>query len=374
MAKPSAEEITASTRAELSNTPYACSELTVLSGGTANFLYKGTLTKPLPDGTTHVVVKHAEDFVKNNPAFSLSTDRCRFEEASLEAVQAGLGAVSAGQFTVKTPRLLHYNPRTNTQVQEYAPGTLDLKNYALTFWTPTSSELKSQCHDLGRSLGSWLRKFHNWADLPEQEGLRGTVKQNVGMQKLKHLINYPNSLSSASSHPQILGNEEVMSTIKEVVAMAEKELQDESKLGIIHGDFWTGNALVPARSFGARGDSVTVDIIDWELVQMGVRPLDLGQMIAELYELKLFKAIDAGVWIIEGFSEGYGTMDDEFAFRTSIHVGCHLLNFSGVPGWGTQEKVESVVDKGVDILVKAWKKDRSWFEGMELGCLFVKKQ
>lgn len=114
-----------------------------------------------------------------------------------------------------------------------------------------------------------------------------------------------------------------------------------------------------------------IKIIDWELTQLGVRPLDLGQMIAELWQLKLYKDIDAGEWFIKGFAEGYGTVDDVFAFRTIIHVGVHLICFgSQTPGWGSKEQGENLVKVGKEVILKAWQKDREGFQDHILGCLF----
>lgn len=69
-------EITTPFLNELSTTPYACSTLTRLSGGTANFVYRGELRQPLDDGTTTVVLKHAEEFLAGWREFRLTADRC----------------------------------------------------------------------------------------------------------------------------------------------------------------------------------------------------------------------------------------------------------------------------------------------------------
>lgn len=115
----------------------------------------------------------------------------------------------------------------------------------------------------------------------------------------------------------------------------------------------------------------TMFIIDWELCQIGNRALDLAQMIAELYETKLFKDVDCGVWIIEGLAEGYGPLSEEMAFRTAIHVGVHLVVWgSGVAGWGSQQQIEEVVKVGRDFIEQGWNKNRAWFERGALGCLF----
>lgn len=63
---------------ELLSTPYACSSLSRLSGGTANFVYRGTLRVPLcdPAGTSTVILKHAEEFLAGFKDFKLTADRC----------------------------------------------------------------------------------------------------------------------------------------------------------------------------------------------------------------------------------------------------------------------------------------------------------
>ena len=59
----------------LTDTPYACSDLTPLSGGVANFTCRGQLVTPLADGTKTVVIKHAEPYVALNKSFKLDVAR-----------------------------------------------------------------------------------------------------------------------------------------------------------------------------------------------------------------------------------------------------------------------------------------------------------
>ena len=129
------------------------------------------------------------------------------------------------------------------------------------------------------------------------------------------------------------------------------------------------SALIPDQPLH-NSTQPTIFIIDWERCTFGVRPLDLGQMIAELYELYLYRGILAGLWLIEGFCAGYGIDDDAFAFRTAIHVGTHLVCFGDVPGWGTDGQVLEVISKGKEVIVRAWNKDREWFLASELAPLF----
>jgi hypothetical protein len=76
MAVPTTDEITLQVRKALEGGPYACTSLVKLSGGTANFVYRGNLVVPLDDGTKTIVIKHTEGYVAQHPAFKLTPERC----------------------------------------------------------------------------------------------------------------------------------------------------------------------------------------------------------------------------------------------------------------------------------------------------------
>jgi hypothetical protein len=69
----------------LLQTQYACSSLAQMSGGTANFVFRGLLTEPLPHaldgietGTAKktVIVKHSAAFLSVNRDFAVDASRC----------------------------------------------------------------------------------------------------------------------------------------------------------------------------------------------------------------------------------------------------------------------------------------------------------
>ena len=70
------EQISQGILDELRSTDYACSSLERLSGGLANYVFRGTLTAPLPDGTKEVAVKHAESSLARLPKWKLPIARC----------------------------------------------------------------------------------------------------------------------------------------------------------------------------------------------------------------------------------------------------------------------------------------------------------
>ncbi|GLA56593.1 hypothetical protein AtubIFM54640_000249 [Aspergillus tubingensis] len=356
---------------ELTGTRYASSSLTPLSGGTANFVYRAQLDQPLPDGTKSVIVKHTEAFIALNREFKLPAERCLFEESILKALD-GFSSIldttknsepHAKEVMVKTPRLFSFNRETNTAVIEDLPDSLDLKSFLIS--SATSNNVTQEwASSIGRSLGAWLQSFHHWADNAAQSGVAVEMDKNQYMRDLKFMVNYDALVNTIDKYPTILGDSrDVFRNVREMAA-AELSRKDGNGFGIIHGDFWSGNVLIPKTAL-EQPNHLPLFIIDWELCHCGARALDLGQMFAELYLLKHFKDIDAATWIIQGFMKGYQDLDDETAFRVLIHVGVHFIAWAPlIPGWGTSQQVEDAVRLGRDIVTKAWEKDRSWFEGV----------
>lgn len=76
MAEPTADDIASQVTQELGQTAFACMSLTPLSGGNANFIFRGKLQRPLHDGTAEIAIKHGEGFVALSPSIKLPTSRC----------------------------------------------------------------------------------------------------------------------------------------------------------------------------------------------------------------------------------------------------------------------------------------------------------
>ncbi|KAJ5675464.1 hypothetical protein N7462_008361 [Penicillium macrosclerotiorum] len=368
MAQPAVEtdEVRDELAQQLEQTPYACSSFSRLSGGTANFVYRGI---PRSGNPKSIVIKHAKNYLASNADFKLDAARCHFEGAILEALHAFPPYSSPAAITVKSPQLFHFDRETNTQIVEDCPDSIDLKHFLLSDVATDLSDPSARA--LGHSLGRWLRSFHDWAAAPEQAGVRATLAQNEALKNLKFYINYPMLLETIDNFPDVLGQSRtVFEQVRDSAAAELKRLDQDDEYGAIHGDFWTGNILLPNIPLTGQSET-TVFVVDWEMCQIGSRALDLGQMIAELYETKLFRGVDAGISVINGLLEGYGPLSRTMAFRTAVHVGAHLVCWgSRVPGWGSPSQIEEVVTVGRDLLVHAWTEDQAWLEGSALACLF----
>jgi hypothetical protein len=145
---PTREEVLATVQDSLEDDIYACSSLVPLSGGTANFVFQGSLKVPLKDGTKIVVVKHTPPYVASNPAFGLTDDRsvnipfppqwsptdvCQRYEAIILKDLGRLPPFTWENITVDTPKIYGFTEKNNTQIQEYFPNSRNLKSYLQTW-------------------------------------------------------------------------------------------------------------------------------------------------------------------------------------------------------------------------------------------------
>src|SRR4051812_6575624 len=60
----------------LAASPYECSSLSLLDGGSVNFVYRGVLVSPLPSGAETVIVKHTSGFLACGRDFKIDVSRC----------------------------------------------------------------------------------------------------------------------------------------------------------------------------------------------------------------------------------------------------------------------------------------------------------
>ncbi|KAL1906157.1 hypothetical protein Sste5344_008127 [Sporothrix stenoceras] len=206
------------------------------------------------------------------------------------------------------------------------------------------------------------------------------------MRKLKHQITYDALVRVVSQFPGALGDR--LPVLEEVQAAAAAEFdkkppadgaEEDDSWGIIHGDFWSGNILLPSDD-KLKPDASTAQqlfVVDWEFAQYGHRAYDIGQLIGDLIERDHFRGAKASLDVLAGFVSSYfpSGADDSFAFRVAIHtgvqlIGCFIRRAPRGPLPGTPEQVEQAIQLGTDFIVKGWTKDRAWLEKSVLAPLF----
>ncbi|KAI8663858.1 APH domain-containing protein [Fusarium keratoplasticum] len=354
MASTASIDVDAKVQRALVGTKFEPSSLTKLSGGSVNWIYLVKLSTPLDDGTTEVLVKHGEPWMASKPEFPLPLLRCSIEMESLRVLS---GRSSFGRsastdiytFVARTPNFFHFDDNAANQILEFLPDGINLKDYVLQHYNaPTPKSFEPQCRHLGKALGKWLRGFIDWTT--RQVKHRHVVAQSDLGQEIKHMVNFLWLYERIKDFPDIL--DPVKDILGQVEQMAAAETKEVSKHQIIHGDFWTGNIILPNAPI-QQGTEVPMLVIDWESTQLGLPSADFGQMIAEMYALWLYKSITAGLWMMEGFIDAYGNVSQDFAFRTAIQTGAHLLCITTTfPGWGTPEQQSTAPRSTVTVTAK----------------------
>ncbi|TPX16405.1 uncharacterized protein E0L32_004054 [Thyridium curvatum] len=367
-----------------------------ITEGNVNWSYVAKLCRPLDDGTEEALIKHGENFMSSKPDFALTLTRCvsakanangvgprfrhsteadmqqRVEEEVLKRLSgcSSFGSGDSGDayhFRIRTAEALHFDEENANLVQEYLPNSINLKQYVLQYYSSqTPASFEPQCRQLGKAVGAWLKGYVEWST--KQVELRKVVAENGFAQEVKRMLNFGFLRGRVDQFPALLGHDK--NIFDKLEQMAEVELQDQSQLQIVHGDLAPGNVILPNVPM-EEGVDIPIFIIDWECTQLGVLSVDFGEMVGELYALRLYKSVPAGLWIMEGFVAAYGHFSEDFAFRAAIQIGTHLLCVTPASeGWGTPDQIQGVARVGRDVIVHAWKRDRLWFETSDLACLF----
>ncbi|KAI0486763.1 kinase-like domain-containing protein [Xylaria cf. heliscus] len=367
----------------LSQTPYACSSLTQLTNGTTNFVFRGELVQPIVDKVTGntastIIVKHSLEHAALNKDLLIDSSRALHEVSMLDALNNITFPING----IKAPRLHLFIRDTNIQVLEDFRAAIDLKSL---FESSTANSILTSpmAASVGHGMGSWLRSFHDWSVSPNPR--LNDIGDNESMRKLKCAITYDAYLKVLENHfPDLVGShrpllEQVRNVAMEEFEKGSGDRHGDNSWGPIHGDFWTGNVLLPRDISPPETPlpgGVQLFIVDWEFTQFGHRAYDIGQMIGDLYERGHFKEAEGAIPAIEGFIKGYGGLDsNEFAFRVAIHAGVQLICWyirraPTDPLKFPLERVTEAMRIGRDWILKGWQKDSKYFMSTPLALLF----
>jgi hypothetical protein len=149
-----------------------------------------------------------------------------------------------------------------------------------------------------------------------------------------------------------------------------------------------------ASSDGQTTYPTKVLILDFEVSQLGSRPQDLAQCLAELYMVHHFHGSTAPLQVMNGLIEGYFSPTDipdendrtktkvdpssiwsekdrlNFALNTGMHFGIHLVVVPHRFGWPQGEKMVSGARLGNGCLVNGHDGNSRFFKDGPLHSLF----
>ncbi|KAF2136135.1 uncharacterized protein K452DRAFT_353802 [Aplosporella prunicola CBS 121167] len=358
-----------------------------LSGGTANFVWRVTLSS----GQSRVI-KHAEPYIKDATMMLFPVDRVDFEARALtlipEAMASGPTPHHAPHISITLPTLHHHDTTTHTlHLSAGGPNTLKAAYVSPRLNIPA----------IGAALGTWLAALHaRTAPTPLGNNATGTSIYRYAYTGL-HRALAAHGCDAALGHAV---NAEFGGLLK---------ADDE---GVCHGDFWPGNVLVDDGRDGSNVDAglgeksgegdgeqdVALTVIDWEISRRGLGATDVAQFAAEAYLLDRFRG---GRGLLPAFltayveaagregdsntnspdsnsnssplsgSHSYGFITDTEAFvrRAVVHFGVHVAFWPTCVEWGDTGATEELVRLGCEIMEMGRRGDWEGVRGSPVGAL-----
>jgi Ser/Thr protein kinase RdoA (MazF antagonist) len=307
-------------------------EVTLLSGGTANYVYRVTTS----DGSTSIF-KHAAPYLHSNKAFPFDPIRMDYEARILgsfnringESVFSNHLPISA----VHAVRVTEYDEECKLLHIEDG-GSRNLKD--------AYADPKLDIPQVGEELAMWVATLHEHSkkvsiNFPDQKGNSNPVAVKIYRYCYNNLHTV---LSQFSYDPQLAHciNEEFESLL---------QTDDEC---VCHGDFWPGNVLVQLH----KKHPVGLTVVDWDMVRRGTSAIDVGQFAAEAFLLDGFRG---GRGLRFDFLNAYAAArQDSTALgrtwlrRMVVHWAVHVAFWLTVVKWTDGEGTRRLVDIGVDVL------------------------
>ncbi|KAF9428437.1 Carboxy-terminal domain (CTD) phosphatase, partial [Podila epigama] len=345
-----------------------------LSGGTANYVYRGTIPAPSPNlfnGRQTVIVKHSADHLASYQQMALFVDRMAFEQTVLGIVANASDNVSDSSkkveaietANVKVPRVLYWDQENYVVVHEDAgEKSTHLKEFITLLAQPPSKKLTE---DIGASLGEFLARLHLYGHHHRSE-LYPTKMANTEALKLSRLVLYDLFPGKAKEHLHDLSQSD-----QDVLNLAAKwggdRLMNEPET-LAHGDFWPGNMLVDTTT--GKGDEILLKrmcIVDWELSRYAPAAMDIGQYMAEAFSLNKYRhpCQELLTDFLEAYCRTYSDRLTATDLKTAvIHCGGHFISWTAITGWFKDDdhktKTREIVLLGVEYIKRAWTEDWTW--------------
>jgi hypothetical protein len=336
------------------------SDVKLLTGGTANFVYRVTLSS----GKT-TVYKHAAPYLHSNTSFSFDPARMDYEAHVLKIIPS-LVQAQAPLSIVHAASVGHYDSGNKVLCMEDG-GKRHLKDA----YTDPSIDISR----VGTELGSWLAAVHTSTTrvslslTPDNNNLEVNNATGVSVYRYAYanlataLEEYCDTKSEIQSQSHAINSQDI-SLAQEINDDYGSRLAYENEC-ICHGDFWPGNVLVRSKSEApssdiqsttAAGSDLKLTVVDWEMTRRGTSATDVAQFCAEAFLLDRFRG---GRGLLRGFLNAYLTarfkhgrecFDREWVRRMAIHWGVHVAFWPTRVEWADREGTQKLVAIGVDVL------------------------
>ncbi|KLO10107.1 hypothetical protein SCHPADRAFT_892579 [Schizopora paradoxa] len=357
----------------LADTPFACTQADVLTGGNANYLYRLHLVQPY-DGCSTAVLKHSRATAATSHLVDipLPLERQEIEAEVLRRVHK----MFPEDALVTAPKLYHYDGAAHFIImQDCGIGSRMFKDFLISSPNALHPE---EAERLGTALGAFISTVQE--EGTKDAELMACVAKNTEMRKISAWYFYGRLLDSLTGgeHPYDLSPEDIK-TLEELVEDANSCIASDSSSFTV-GDFWTGNTVVdtePDTREGREGymRMKRVFIVDWEVSKPGIASIDVAQYAAELHTARAFfpgkdghSSVDD---ILPAYFKAYAAartapLAPEDLQRMSTHLGAHMAVVTPrMPTWKPEERVREFVVEAIQYLLKGKRGDLEWLKSSE---------
>lgn len=326
-------------------------KLNLLTGGTANYVYRVTLI----DGK-QLIFKHAQPYLSSNKNFAFDHIRIAFEAGVLQ------GVAQLEQTTIsKTHAVEVYSYKDDYKLLCMADGgDRHLKD------AYTDASLISK--DIGVDLATWLASLHTRSrsisiDIPtlNLSISKGGQNNAIAVKIYRHSYNNLHTALAKYGHDVALA-ERINSEFG-----SQLEIDDEC---LCHGDFWPGNVLVHPNTNDA-GALPDLTIVDWEMSRRGTSATDVGQFAAEAFLLDRFRG-NRGLrasfldrYVAARQDAGW-PVGKEWVRRMAVHWAVHVAYWPTRVPWTDEKGTKELVEVGVETLKCVLEGDWRGLKGSEL--------
>ncbi|KAJ4303087.1 hypothetical protein N0V90_001978 [Kalmusia sp. IMI 367209] len=322
--------------AYLTSQSIAYTSVTLLTGGTANYVYRVIL----PSGST-TIYKHAAPYLPSNKAFAFDPNRMDYEDFVLEILPSLLQE-QIPYSSVHAVRCNFYDPEIKLLCIE--DGGYKMLKDAYT-------DLRLDIQKVGKDLGHWIAAVHTRStqtslSLSDASDLK--ANNPTGVTIYRH--SYRNLATAFSQYGHDVSLAEYIDTEFGSRLATENEC-------ICHGDFWPGNVLVKFKN--EDDEQVDLTIVDWEMTRRGISATDVAQFCAEAFLLDRFRGgrellptfLNAYLVARQGSVDGSGSrIGKEWIRRLAVHWAVHVAFWPTIVQWTDREGTQMLVDIGARVL------------------------
>jgi 5-methylthioribose kinase len=315
-------------------------DVTLLSGGTANYVHRVTSR----DGSTSIF-KHAAPYLHSNKSLAFDPIRMDYEASILDTFAPINGESLFSTYlpisAVHAVQAFNYDSELKLLHIEDG-GSRNLKD--------AYTDTKLDIPEVGKELAKWIATLHDYTKnvslvASDHQGYKNNpVAVNVYRYSYSNLHT---ALSQFGHDPQLAHriNEEFGGLL---------QMDDEC---VCHGDFWPGNVLVRLDE----KQPLELTVVDWELVRRGTSATDVGQFAAEAFLLDRFKG---GQGLRSSFLNTYATarggtttLGKTWLRRMVVHWAVHVAFWPTGVVWTDKEGTRKLVALGEDVLKSVLQND-----------------